>query len=207
MQCTGPWTGPWIAMDIAMDEVRQRVQAAFEAVRRRDFLREDQRANAELDQALPIGFRQTNSQPRTVANMLTLLDAREGDRVLDVGSGSGWTTALLGVLVGPTGRVFGVELVPELVDWSRENMSSHPMPWTSIHQARQGQLGLPDEAPFDRILVSAEADELPQALVDQLVVGGTMVVPVGGRLLLVERRSRDDVAVHPHGHYAFVPLR
>jgi protein-L-isoaspartate(D-aspartate) O-methyltransferase len=190
-----------------MDEVQRRVQAAFDAVRRRDFLPEDQRANADLDQALPIGFRQTNSQPRTVSNMLNLLDVREGQRVLDVGSGSGWTTALLGCLVGPTGRVLGLELVPELVEWSRENLRSHPMSWTSIHQAEEGTLGLPDEAPFDRILVSAEAGELPQPLVDQLAVDGVMVVPVAGRLLRVERRSPDDVQVRHHGHYAFVPLR
>ncbi len=190
-----------------MDDVERRVRKAFEQVRRRDFLHEDQQANADLDQALPIGHRQTNSQPRTVANMLALLDAREGDRVLDVGSGSGWTTALLGAVAGATGRVLGVELVPELVEWSRENLRSYDMPWTSIHQAEKGRLGLPEEAPFDRILVSAEADELPQPLVDQLAVGGVMVVPVASRLLRVERRSPDDVQVHQHGHYAFVPLR
>lgn len=190
-----------------MDDVERRVRQAFGEVHRRDFLHEDQKANADLDQALPIGHRQTNSQPRTVANMLILLDAKEGQRVLDVGSGSGWTTALLGFLVGPKGEVLGVELVPELVEWSRENLRGYEMPWTSIHQAEEGRLGLPEQGPFDRILVSAEAEDLPRTLVEQLAVGGVMVAPVAGRLLHVERRSPDDIQVSRHGHYAFVPLR
>ena len=184
-----------------------RLQAAFDAVRRDDFLPADQRGFAGLDRALPIGFDQTNSQPRTVSNMLTLLDARPGQRVLDVGSGSGWTTALLGKLVGPQGRVLGVELVPELVAWSRENLTAYGMDWVGVSQAEEGVLGLPAEAPFDRILVSAEASTLPNPLVDQLADGGVMVVPVSGRLIAVERESADDVTVQQHGHYQFVPLR
>jgi protein-L-isoaspartate(D-aspartate) O-methyltransferase len=188
-------------------EAERRVLAAFDAVRREDFLPADQRANAALDRALPIGHHQTNSQPRTVVNMLTLLDAQEGQRVLDVGSGSGWTTALLGHLVGPSGRVLGVELVPELVAWSRENLRGYAMDWTDVRQANEGELGLAAESPFDRILVSAEAASLPTPLVDQLADGGVLVVPVAGRLLSVERRSADDVVEHQHGHYSFVPLR
>jgi protein-L-isoaspartate(D-aspartate) O-methyltransferase len=184
-----------------------RLQAAFDAVRRADFLPEDQRGFAGLDRALPIGFDQTNSQPRTVSNMLTLLDVLPGQRVLDVGSGSGWTTALLGHLVGPQGRVHGVELVPELVVWSRENLSAYAMDWVGVSQAEEGVLGLPAQAPFDRILVSAEASTLPRSLVDQLGDGGLMVVPVAGRLIAVERKSAEDVTVKQHGYYQFVPLR
>ena len=190
-----------------MREADRRVVAAFDAVRREDFLPSDQRANAPLDRALPIGYRQTNSQPRTVSNMLVLLDVRTGQRVLDVGSGSGWTTALLGTLVGPEGAVFGLELVPELVAWSRENLRAYAMPWAEIRQATEDELGLAGEGPFDRILVSAEAGELPQSLVDQLADDGLMVIPVAGRLLSVERRAGRDTQVHQHGHYAFVPLR
>jgi protein-L-isoaspartate(D-aspartate) O-methyltransferase len=190
-----------------LDRVGERVHAAFDVVRREDFLPDDQRANAALDRALPIGYHQTNSQPRTVAAMLSLLDPHEGHRVLDVGSGSGWTTALLGHLVGPGGRVCGVELVPELVEWSRMNLQHYDMAWASVHQAHTEVLGLPEEGPFERILVSAEASEVPPGLVDQLVDGGILVVPVKGRLVTVERRSADDVKVSRHGHYQFVPLR
>jgi len=137
--------------------------------------------------------------------MLTLLEVRPGDRVLDVGSGSGWTTALLGVLVGPTGEVHAVERVPELVTWGRENLATHPMSWTRIHQSSSHVLGLPELAPFDRILVSAQAHTLPSSLVEQLTIGGVMVVPVAGRMTVVRRTSGEPTVVR-HGMYSFVPL-
>jgi protein-L-isoaspartate(D-aspartate) O-methyltransferase len=182
-----------------------RVRTAFDTIRREDFLPPDQRGFAREDRALHIGYRQTNSQPRTVFDMLTLLEVEPGQRILDVGCGSGWTTALLGALVGPTGEVCGVEIVPELVTWGRENLEAYTMPWTSITQASADVLGLPDAAPFDRILVSAEARSLPSALVDQLAVGGLMVVPVSGRMTVV-RRTQGEPSVARHGFYSFVPL-
>jgi protein-L-isoaspartate(D-aspartate) O-methyltransferase len=184
-----------------------RVDAAFAAVDRRGFLTRDQRSLAAQDRPLRIGHGQTNSQPTTVRNMLLLVDLRPGDRVLDVGSGSGWTTALLGHLVTETGRVYGVELVPELVEWGRANLAALAMAWTSIEQAEPDRLGLPDHAPYDKILVSAEARQLPVELVDQLALGGRMVIPVAGRLSVVERRADGTVDERRVGHYAFVPLR
>ncbi len=182
-----------------------RLDAAFRAVHREDFLPPDQKGFAFLDRALFIGCGQTSSQPSTVRAMLELLDVQPGQRVLDVGCGSGWTTALLGVLVGPAGRVLGVEIVPELVAWARENLAAYAMAWTGIYQASADELGLPAQAPFDRILVSAEASAVPRSLVDQLVVGGTMVVPVRGRMSVV-RRTAGDPEVRHDGHYSFVPL-
>ncbi|HET6699261.1 MAG TPA: protein-L-isoaspartate O-methyltransferase [Nocardioidaceae bacterium] len=184
---------------------RDRLQQAFRAVRREDFLPPEQRPSADQDRAIQIGYSQTNSQPSTVFNMLELLEVEPGHRVLDVGCGSGWTTALLGVLVGEAGEVHGVELVPELVSWGRENLAGYDMSWTDIAQASSQGLGLPDRAPFDRILVSAEAASLPRQLVAQLAVGGVMVVPVAGRMTRV-RRTDGGPEIEQHGHYAFVPL-
>lgn len=185
----------------------ERLNAAFAAVHRPDFLTEQQRSNATQDRPLFIGHGQTNSQPTTVRNMLILLDPRPGDRVQDVGSGSGWTTALLATLVTATGRVFGVELVPELTAWGRENLSRYHLDWATIEQADPSRLGLVEHAPYDRILVSAEARELPDSLIDQLALGGRMVIPVAGRLSVVDRRMDGEVDVRRVGHYAFVPLR
>ena len=182
-----------------------RVREAFASIRREDFLPADQRGSAGEDRALKIGYRQTNSQPSTIANMLHLLDVKPGQRVLDVGSGSGWTTALLGVLVGPSGLVHGVEIVPELVIWGRGNLEAHPMPWTSITEAAPDQLGLPEQAPFDRILVSANARRLPDELVAQLGPDGVLVISVVGRMTVV-RTTADEPIVEREGHYAFVPL-
>ena len=122
-----------------------------------------------------------------------------------MGCGSGWTTALLGALVGPTGAVHGVEIVPQLVRFGAENLRGYAMPWTGISEAAPDVLGLPGQAPFDRILVSADASEVPGELVDQLAVGGVMVVPVRGRMTRV-RRTDGEAEVSHHGWYAFVRL-
>lgn len=181
------------------------VRAVLETVRRQDFLPEEKRGFAGQDSPINIGYQQTNSQPTTVANMLTLLEVAPGHRVLDVGCGSGWTTALLATLVGPSGEVCGVELVPELVSWGRDNLAAYPMPWASISQASSDALGLPDRGPFDRILVSAEAGSVPAELVAQLGPGALMVVPVAGRMTVV-RRTDGEPSVVRHGYYSFVPL-
>ena len=183
------------------------VTLAMEKVPREGFLRPTLRKRAGIDAPLRIGHGQTNSQPRTVRDMLQLLDVQPGHRVLDVGSGSGWTTALLATLVGPTGHVVGVELVPDLAEWGAGNLSACTLPWAHIEQAQPGVLGWPDEAPYDRILVSAEPQSLPRELVDQLGPDGVMVIPVAGRMLRVHRPGEGEVAVEKLGHYRFVPLR
>jgi protein-L-isoaspartate(D-aspartate) O-methyltransferase len=180
------------------------IRAAFAAQPRERFLPRSQRRRASYDGPLQIAAGQTNSQPRTVADMLRLLDVRPGQKVLDVGSGSGWTTALLAHLVGPTGSVLGVEIEPELVEFGAANLAATGQPWARIEAAAPGELGRPEEAPYDRILVSAEPLELPSELVDQLTPEGQMVIPVAGRMLLVTNPGRH---VTEHGAYRFVPLR
>lgn len=182
------------------------VRAAFEAAPREGFLPPRERRRASYDGPLAIGHGQTNSQPRTVEAMLRLLDVRPGQRVLDVGAGSGWTTVLLAHLVGPTGEVLGVELVPEIAAFGADNVRRAGVPWASLRVAEPGVLGLPGSAPYDRILVSAEPPELPAALVEQLGDEGRMVIPVAGTMLRVQRRGA-EVTVSEHGSYRFVPLR
>jgi protein-L-isoaspartate(D-aspartate) O-methyltransferase len=180
------------------------VDAAFDATPRRDFLPRGVRRRASYDGPLTIAAGQTNSQPRTVDDMLRLLDVRPGQHVLDVGAGSGWTTALLAHLVGPSGVVLGVELEPELVSFGGANLARTHRPWATIRLATPGLLGDPDGAPYDRILVSAMARSLPTALVDQLADDGVLVVPVDGTMLRV---TNPGAVVTEHGRYRFVPLR
>ena len=183
----------------------RRQQAVVEAMRmqdRRRFLPAEVADAHGGDRPLPIGHGQTNSQPSTVAAMLDLLEPFPGMRVLDVGSGSGWTSAILGELGGANSRVFAVERIPELVERSREAIDQT---WVSVHRAEPDVLGLPHLAPFDRILVSAMGDAPPESLIDQLADGGVMVAPWGEVMHRV-RRVGDRIEITEHGGYTFVPL-
>jgi protein-L-isoaspartate(D-aspartate) O-methyltransferase len=191
--------------DPATGTPRDRVAAAMAALPREDFLRRWDRWRAGHDGPVHIGHGQTSSQPSTVADMLVLLDVRPGQRVLDLGCGSGWTTALLARLTGPAGSVLGLERIPDLVDFGSANLARTGMAWARIEAAAPGRLGSPTDGPFDRILVSAQPERLPQALVDQLADGGVLVIPVAGRMLR-GRRTGPEVALTEHGHYLFVPL-
>ncbi len=184
----------------------QAVHSAFEAVPRTAFLPPQMRKHWRADRPLPLSQGQTNSQPSTVLAMLELLDAQPGQRVLDVGAGSGWTTALLAHIVGPEGSVLGLERIAELALGAREALRvTGPWPQARVRVATPGSLGEPSEAPFDRILVSAEATHLPRTLVRQLADGGVLVIPVAGVMTRVERTG-GTTKVTEHGLYVFVPL-
>jgi protein-L-isoaspartate(D-aspartate) O-methyltransferase len=178
-------------------------------VRREWFLPRSQQPFASLDQPLPIGHDQTNSQPTTVRHCLEHLDVRPGQRVLDVGCGSAWTTALLAYLVGPGGDVTGVEVVPELVEFGRANLAPLGLDpeHVRVEQALPDALGWPARAPYDRVLVSAEASQLPGTLVAQLADDGVLVAPIAGRLTRVTLGPGRLPEVRRLGRYRFVPLR
>lgn len=182
-----------------------RVRAAMSSTPRAEFLPLEVRDLADADHPVMIGWNATNSQPSTVARMLELLDVQPGDRVLDVGSGSGWTTAILSALAGEQGAVIGVELVPQLVTYGRDRLEGRGTR-AEIREAVAGVLGLPDEAPFDRILVSAQATTVPVQLEAQLTEGGRLVVPVAGVMTVVDIRDGIPHRRADAGLYSFVPL-
>ena len=179
---------------------------AFEQIDRQNFVKEQYAEQAYEDVPLLIDHEQTISQPTTVAFMLELLQPQEGDRVLDVGSGSGWTTTLLSKLIGQKGRVWGMEIVPELVEFGKKNLKKYNFPQAEIRKA-DPEPGLIAQAPFDKILVSAAAEELPQMLVDQLRVGGRMVIPIGDSVWQIDKISSKNIKKQKFFGFSFVPLK
>jgi protein-L-isoaspartate(D-aspartate) O-methyltransferase len=182
-----------------------KVQHAFRSVPRRDFLPPEAVDQASHDIPLPIGHGQTSSQPSTVRTMLDLLDVHPGQHVLDVGSGTGWTTALLSHLVGARGTVVAVERIPELTEFGRENCRRHSA-HNVVFELAEHIVGWPKSAPYDRILVNAAAEELPQELLDQLAPGGKMVLPIHRSLWLLENQSSGEIERKEFPGYEFVPL-
>jgi protein-L-isoaspartate(D-aspartate) O-methyltransferase len=181
------------------------VEKAFQDVPRKNFIPDRMQRSAYLDMPLPIGFGQTISQPSTVKKMLEWLEVEPGNKVLDVGSGSGWTTALLSNIVGRRGKVFAVEKIPELVEFGRQNNRVIGNRKAEFHQAGE-VFGLLEHAPYDRILVSAAADELPHELIEQLAKGGKLVIPVLNDILEIEKDAKGHLDIKSHPGFVFVPL-
>lgn len=184
-----------------------RIISAFEIVDRGDFVCDfiyDE--DVYGDYPLSIGSGQTISQPSTVAFMMELLQPQVGDKILDVGSGSGWTTALLAEIVGQNkGLVYGVEIIPDLVDFGTRNIAKYNFTNVQILQAGK-KYGLPEYAPYNKILVSAAGNTIPEDLIAQLEIGGTMVIPVQNDIMRYVKRTQNDGDLEYFHGFSFVPL-
>lgn len=182
---------------------------AFSDVNRGDFVPEEFKNQAYDDTALPIGQGQTISQPYTIAVMLSELNLKSGQNVLEIGSGSGYVLALISKIIGKKGRVFGLEVVKDLAKKSRESLASGNHRNVEIH-AINGFNGFPEKAPFDRILISAAVREIPKPLLEQLKDNGILVAPIGPRfqqdIVVIQKQGKEFVTKSKIPGFIFVPF-
>lgn len=188
--------GGWLRSDSIVE--------AFRVVDREDFVPSFSKKHSYVNEPIFIGHGQTISQPLVVALMLEMLRVEKGDRVLDIGCGSGWSTALLGHMVGSEGKVFGLEIVPELVRLGQKNISKYN--YDIEIKEGNGRNGLDEEAPFDRILISAESDKVESSWKEQLRIGGRMVLPLGSDLVSLEKVRKNKFNKNIKEGFIFVPL-
>ena len=191
---------------LGRDHIDPRVLAAMRRVPRELFVPNENRALAYSDHPLPIGHGQTISQPFIVAFMTDLLDLQPGHRVLEVGTGCGYQAAVLAELAA---AVETIEVVPELARRARAMLEELGYPNIVVHEG-DGHAGLPDRAPFDRIIVTAAPAEVPPALLEQLAANGRLVIPVGERfgqeLIIIDKDEAGGLHQRRTIGVAFVPL-
>ncbi len=206
-----------------------RIIDAFRKIKRVDFLPEGMKNLAELNDALPIGYGQTISQPLVVAFMLELLVPEPGEKILDIGSGSGWTTALLAEIVSQQSgnkklkiknkkekeKVIAIDRIPELVEFGKNNIAKYNFIEKGIVEfiCGDGSKGYPNIASrpelaegFDKILASASAEKLPRPWKEQLKTGGRIVAPIGSSIWLFIKKSETLFEEIEYPGFVFVPL-
>ena len=190
-----------------VDHLSAEVEAALRAVPRDAFVPEQERAAAYANIPLPIGKSQTISQPFIVALMTELLAVKPRDRVLEIGTGSGYQAAVLSTLAG---RVYSLERIASLAQDAAARLARMGYRNVTVRQG-DGYQGWPEQGPFDAIMVTAAAPMIPQALVEQLKAGGRLLIPVGAQwgpqqLMLVTKSARGEVEMRKVLDVAFVPL-
>lgn len=199
MLVTASWTG--------RPRLSPRVAAALAKIRREAFVPRGSEYEAYENRPLPIGCGQTISQPYIVAIMTELLDLHPNDKVLEVGTGSGYQAAVLAEL---TENVYSIEVIPELAQRAAVALAAEGCSNVRLRTGN-GALGWPEEAPFDAIVVTAAAPEIPPALIEQLRAGGRMMIPVGPHrgdqtLVLITKNDAGEVTQRNVLPVAFVPL-
>jgi len=180
---------------------------AFLKIPRENFVLEGYSNQAYADYALPILGGQTISQPTTIMLMMHYLELKKGQKVLEIGSGSGYQTALLSKIVGSKGKIYSVEIIDELVKFARKNIKKLNIKNVEIVKG-DGSLGLKDYAPYDRILVTAGCPSIPKTLIEQLKENGILIAPVGSLYCqsMIKLKKNKKITKENLGEFRFVPL-
>ena len=186
----------------------KKVIKAFKAIPREKFVMENYKERAYEDSPLPILLGQTISQPSTVLKFLDALDVKLGNKVLEIGSGSGYNTALLSKLVGTKGFIYSTEIAEPLAEFARNNLKKIKIKNVEILRI-DGSQGLMEKEPFDRIILTAACSKIPDVLIDQLKTGGILVAPVGpiyAQNLVRLKKTSKRISEKILGQYQFVPM-
>lgn len=184
-----------------------KIESAIRKVPRHNFVPESLKNKAYENEPICIMKKQTISQPSVVSRMTEWLDLKEGQKVLEIGSGSGWQSAILAKIVG-NGKIFTVERHSELASFAKKNLEKLGIKNVKIILG-DGRLGLAEESPFDRIMITAACRKVPQALLDQLSLDGLLIAPVGDdiqSLILLRKTPEGIVEIKNQKGYVFVPL-
>jgi len=181
---------------------------AFKKIKRVDFLPEPLKEFAESNEAFPIGEGQTISQPLVVALMLELLEPKQGERIMDIGSGSGYTTALLSEIVGDKGKIVSIERIPELFNFGKANVSKYSFIEKGIveYVLGDGSKGFEKYSPYDKILISAASEKLEEPWKKQLKLGGRVVLPIHSSIYLFIKKGDNIFEQKEYPGFSFVPL-
>lgn len=183
------------------------VESALRNIPRHEFIPESELDHAYNNEPLPIMKNQTISQPGVVTRMTEWLDVKDGQKILEIGTGSGWQSAIISYLVG-SGSVYSIERHPKLVKFALENLKKLKI--DNVHVILgDGNLGYPKESPYDRIIITAACAEIPSPLFDQLSENGLIIAPVGDSsqsLVLQKKTSKGMVEIKKQSKYVFVPL-
>lgn len=189
--------------------IKEELIQAFDQIPRENFVKPGMKHLAYADQPLPTIRNQSISQPTTVMIMLQALEIKEGDKVLEIGAGAGYQAALLSVLVGEKGKVITTEVIPELVQMSRQNLANLGLTNVTILETN-GSEGYPQKSPFDKIILTAACPTIPQPLIDQLKEGGLVIAPVGdleSQTMVRGTKVSGKLELEFMGQFMFVPLQ
>jgi len=188
-----------------------RIIEAFRKIPRHLFVRKEYLSHAYDDIPLPTFCGQTISQPYTVAIMTEALNPKPGEKILEIGSGSGWQAAILGYCVGKKGKVITVELEKTLIEFARKNLKKLKLKLNVEVIHWDGKKGYPKEAPYDKCIITAGCPEIPEPVLNQVKVSGRIVAPVdsfwGQRMLVIDKISEKEFRKKDLGSFIFVPLR
>lgn len=187
----------------------KKLLSAFKKIKRENFVLPEHKETAYDDIALPLGYGSTISQPSTIIAMLEALDLKEGLKVLEIGTGSGYTAAIISKIIGKKGEIFSIDIIPQITEMAKNNLAKEKIKNIMLF-CHDGSKGLKKYAPYDRILVNAASAEMPKELLKQLKVKGIMVAPLGkeySQKMIKFTKERNKIKEEYLGEFIFVPLQ